>query len=90
MMTREQCEENIREYGSSGFEGWVDCMDNYPELDDIIYDELGGDLPDTTIISSKNPFIPAFISENQNFKRYYIIGGIILLILLAYFLINKK
>lgn len=89
MMTREECEENIREYGSYGFEGWVECMDNYPELDDIIYDELGGDLPDTTITTSKNPFNPAFISDNKNFKKYYIIGGIILLILFGYFLIKK-
>tara|TARA_R100001509_G_scaffold91593_1_gene52877 strand:- start:211 stop:474 length:264 start_codon:yes stop_codon:yes gene_type:complete len=87
-MTVQECEKNIREYGSYGFEGWVECMDNYPELDDIIYDSTGDELPDTVITTTKNPFIPP-ITDNKKFKNYYIIAGIIVLILLGYYLIKK-
>ncbi len=90
-MTKEQCEESILEYGVSGFEGWVECMDEYPELDDIVFDSTGDNLPETVISDSKKPPTMELIGNRlKNLNVYYLIGGLVLILLLGYFIMRKK
>ena len=96
-MSREECEQNIREFGHYNFEGWVECQDNYPELDDIALDATGGELPDTLIISEVDEETPddqirrdTPDERKLNDLFYIMIGSIALLLLFIILVLTRK
>lgn len=96
-MSREECEQNIREFGNYNFEGWVECQDNYPELDDIALDATGGELPETVITSKMDQETPDDqIRRDTPGERkltdlfYIMIGSIALLLLFIILVFTRK
>ena len=96
-MSREECEQNIRQFGFYNFEGWVECQDNYPELDDLALDITGDNLPETIITSEIDEETPDDLIRRDtpaerklNDLFYIMIGSIAILLLFLILAITRK
>lgn len=94
-MTRLECYNNQVEFGLDGFEGWVECLDNYPDLGEFY--GTGFDLPDTVVIDTKVEETPddQIRPDNQDERKltdlfYIMMGSIALLILFIILAITRK
>ena len=86
-MTLEECYQEYERTGQlDGFEGWTECVDNYPEYNDLFY---GGSLGNTQVEAEATVRQKYYAELRLNYVFYIMIGfiAIILIVLLG---VRKK